>query len=232
MGLYVIQKCAVSLDGFIDDISDQRLILSNAADFDRLDAIRAEVDAILVGAGTIRADNPSLMVKSKNRKETRLKQGRTESPIKITITKTGNLDSKSHFFAGPEQKLIYCCETIVSGLRERLGSSAEVVGIGLETVELEGMLHNLERRGIKKLLVEGGSEMGTLFLQQGLVDELQISIAPFFIGQPNAPRFVGGENFYHNQKHRMDLEKVEKVGDMALLTYRLSGHLYDTRTLP
>ena len=185
MAVYVIQKCAMSLDGFIGDASDKRLILSNTADFERLDVVRADSDAILVGAGTVRADQPKLAVKKGGRQ-----------PIKVTLTRQSDFEPENNF-------LVYRPEA------------------GAEDVDLKFLLADLEKRGVKKLLIEGGTQVGTAFLKEGLVNELQVSIAPFFVGDSKAPRFVGDGPFYHDAMHRMELAKVEKVGDMALLTYKL-----------
>lgn len=185
MALYVIQKCAMSLDGFIDDASDKRLILSNVEDLARVDAVRAECDAILVGAGTVRADNPRLSVKNRERQ-----------PLKVMITRSPDFNPGSDF-------LVY---------RPKPGE---------KEVELKFLLSDLEGRGVKKLLIEGGTTVGTAFLKAGLVDELQVSVAPFFVGDSKAPRFVGDGPFYHDAGHRMELAKIEKLGDMALLIYKL-----------
>lgn len=211
MALYVIQKCAMSLDGFINDASGERLILSNPEDWQRVDAVRSECDAILVGAGTIRADNP------------RLRTIQTaKQPIKVTLTETGDLDPTSNFFTfGDSPKLVYCPDSVRNALHERLVGVAEVVSVGGAHINLKYILSDLETRGVKKLLIEGGTGVGTTFLKEGLVDELQVSVAPFFVGDSKAPRFVGDGPFYHDGQHRMELVKLEKVGDMALITYKL-----------
>lgn len=72
---YVLLSAAVSLDGCLDDAGPERLFLSNAEDFDRVDAVRASCDAILVGAGTLRADRPRLLVKSAQRRADRVAAG-------------------------------------------------------------------------------------------------------------------------------------------------------------
>ena len=105
---YVVLSCAMSLDGYIDDASPQRLILSNPADLDRVDEMRASVDAILVGAGTIRRDNPRLLVRSAERRAERIALGRPESPIKVTLTRSGDLNPAADFFAaGSGEKIVY-----------------------------------------------------------------------------------------------------------------------------
>ncbi|MGW3810445.1 RibD family protein, partial [Micromonospora sp. NPDC005113] len=73
---YVLLSCATSIDGYIDDASDQRLLLSNADDLDRVDAVRASCDAILVGAGTVRRDDPRLLVRAAERRAERVAGGR------------------------------------------------------------------------------------------------------------------------------------------------------------
>ena len=74
--MYILLSCAISLDGYLDDASDERLVLSNAADLDRVDAVRAGVDAILVGANTVRNDNPRLSVRSPARRAAREAAGK------------------------------------------------------------------------------------------------------------------------------------------------------------
>ncbi|HEY6480655.1 MAG TPA: dihydrofolate reductase family protein, partial [Streptosporangiaceae bacterium] len=95
---YVLLSAAVSADGYIDDAAPDRLVLSDADDLDRVDEVRAGVDAILVGAGTIRADNPRLLVRSAARRAARTAAGRPASPARVTLTSRGGLDPAARFF--------------------------------------------------------------------------------------------------------------------------------------
>src|SRR5205823_1491727 len=82
---YVVLSCAMSVDGYLDDATDRRLILSNEADLDRVDGVRADSDAILVGANTIRRDNPRLLVRSPARRAQRVARGQAPaSPMSCT----------------------------------------------------------------------------------------------------------------------------------------------------
>ncbi|MDT5041556.1 MAG: hypothetical protein QOE51_2541, partial [Actinoplanes sp.] len=83
---YVLLSCGMSIDGYVDDATAARLLLSNDADFDRVDAVRASCDAILVGAGTLRQDNPRLLVRSAERRQARVALGRGPTPVKVTVT--------------------------------------------------------------------------------------------------------------------------------------------------
>jgi 5-amino-6-(5-phosphoribosylamino)uracil reductase len=219
----VLLSVATSVDGCIDDASDQRLILSGAVDLDRVDAERAGVDAILVGATTIRRDDPRLLVRSPERIAARVAAGRSAHPIKLTISSSGELDPAARFFtAGQAERIVYVPAGSVEPVRARLGSVASVVGAG-DPVDPRRILADLDRRGVRRLMVEGGTVVHTLFLTAGLVDEIQLVVAPFFVGDPDAPRFVGAGAFPHDVRHRMRLAELRMVDDVALLRFLLDG---------
>src|SRR5688572_32462748 len=128
---YTLLSCGMSIDGYLDSASPGRLQLSNAADFDRVDAERAGCDAILVGAATIRNDNPRLLVRSPQRRADRVSRGCPPSPIKVTVTRRAQLDAHVEFFAsGDGEKLVYCATDAVAGARDRLGGVATIIDGG------------------------------------------------------------------------------------------------------
>src|SRR6476469_2683621 len=94
---YTMLSCSVSLDGYLGDHTPS-LALSNDADFDRVDEVRASCDAIMGGAVTVRTDNPRLLVRSQARRDQRLARGLPPSPAKITVTERLDLDARSNFF--------------------------------------------------------------------------------------------------------------------------------------
>ncbi len=213
---YVTLSCAVSLDGCLDDVSPSRLLLSNAEDFDRVDAVRARHDAILVGATTIRRDDPRLMIRSESRRAARLARGLPVDPTKITITRSGDLAPNAAFFtAGDALKLVYAPASATATLT-RKGLPATVVDTGA-AVDLDQLLRDLADRGIGRLLVEGGGTVLTGFLAQGRYDELQLAIAPIVVGDERAPRFIrSGIGPIGDHVH---LAEVRQLGDIALLRY-------------
>jgi 5-amino-6-(5-phosphoribosylamino)uracil reductase len=217
---YVLLSVATSVDGYIDDTGPERLLLSNEADFDRVDQVRAECDAILVGATTLRRDNPRVLVNSAERRAAREARGLPPYPLKITITGSGDLDRDLQFWHHGGDRLVYCPDRAVPKLRERLGDLAEIVGLGSE-LDLGAMLDDLGRRGIGRLMVEGGGTIHTQFLAAGLADEIHLAIAPFFVGEAGAPRFVHPGDFPNGPGNRMTLAEVRAIGDVALLRYLL-----------
>jgi 5-amino-6-(5-phosphoribosylamino)uracil reductase len=219
---YTLLSCALSIDGYLDSATPQHLELSNDADFDRVDSVRASCDAILVGAATVRNDNPRLLVRSRARRDERTARGLPPSPIKITVTERVELDACSDFFTtGDAEKLVYCASPRVVDARSRLGPVATVVDAG-EPVEMRRISEDLGARGVQRLMVEGGGTVHTQFLTDDLADELQLVVAPFFVGDSRAPRFVSDGRFPWGPDRRAKLAEVRQIGDVVLLRYALS----------
>jgi 5-amino-6-(5-phosphoribosylamino)uracil reductase len=219
---YITLSCAMSIDGYLDSESPRRLAMSNAADFDRVDQLRAESDAVMVGASTVRRDDPRLLVRSERRRMLRLAAGLPSSPVKVTVTCSGELPATSAFFsAGDVEKLVYCPRATQSRVRSELGDVATVIGLG-EQVTMPDVADDLAERGVRRLMIEGGGQVHTQFLIENLVDELQLVIAPFFVGESRAPRFVGAGRFPWTAARRAELAETRRIGDVVLLRYALS----------
>jgi 5-amino-6-(5-phosphoribosylamino)uracil reductase len=220
---YTLLSCGMSIDGYLDGATDKRLLLSNEADFDRVDAVRAQCDAILVGAATVRQDNPRLLVRSQSRRADRVARGLAPSPLKVTVTRRGQLDPCADFFAtGETDKLVYCASATLERARQRLGEVATVVDGG-QPVDLHRVTEDLFARGVGRLMVEGGGTMHTQFLTADLADELHLVVAPFFVGDSRARRFVSDGRFPWNPDRRATLAEVRQIGDVVLLRYALSA---------
>jgi 5-amino-6-(5-phosphoribosylamino)uracil reductase len=197
---HVLLSFAASLDGCLDDASPERLLLSNAADFDRVDATRAECDAILVGAGTVRADDPRLLVRSAARRAERSGLGLPPSPLRVVLGGDGGINEGAAVLTAP----------------------------GAETLVLEGrrplpeVLDTLAARGVRRLMVEGGAAVLTAFLEADLADEIQLAFAPFLLGDAAAPRAFGPPGsavFPQNPGRRMLLAESRALGDVLYARY-------------
>lgn len=220
---YVTLSSATSLDGYLDTADPPRLILSNEADCDRVDSVRAQHDAILVGARTVRRDNPRLLVRSLARQSRREAAGLPHSPWKVTVTETGDLDPRAAFFtAGDTTNVVYCPTSVATRLRQLLGPSALVVGLGAG-VDMTDLVSDLADRGIRELMVEGGTTVNTQFLAANIVDELHLVVAPLFVGDSRAPRFVEDAVFPWASDRRATFVDARKIGDVVLLRYALSA---------
>lgn len=219
---YTIVSCAVSLDGCLDDASPQRLILSGPQDLDEVDAVRARADAILVGAGTVRADNPRLLVRDRARVAARAAAGRPPHPLRVVVAGQGGLDPAALVFAGPGTPLVYCPSAAVAAARERLEGRAVVIDAGAE-LSLAAVWADLHtERMVATLLVEGGARILRDVLAGGLADELRLAVAPFLVGDAAAPRFGLPARYPYTAAAPMTPVSLRQVGNVAVHQYRLT----------
>jgi riboflavin-specific deaminase-like protein len=215
---YVILSAATSVDGYLDDTGPERMLLSGAADLDRVDEVRAGVDAIVVGATTLRRDNPRLLVNSEQRRADRLARGLPEYPLKVTVTRSGDLDPSLRFWHHGGRKLALTQDDALEKLRSRLAGLADVVSTG-PTFDWSEALDHLGNRGVRRLMVEGGGTIHTQLMAADLADELHLAIAPLLVGQAGAPRFLGPADYPGGSTARMRLLDVQRLGDVVLLRY-------------
>jgi len=230
---YVLLSCATSADGYLDDTRPQRLILSGPADLDRVDEVRAGCDAILVGAGTVRRDDPRLLIRDPRRRARRAARGLPEHPARVTVTGTGDLDPAARFFAPGAERLVYCATPALPRARARIGEKAGLIDAG-DPLTLEFVLNNLAERSVARLLVEGGAHVLAEFLacerSHELADELHLAVAPFFVADPAAPRLNVPSN-PNGPTSPMTLAEVQRLDDVVLHRYLLGPGGPDHRFL-
>ena len=174
---------ALSADGYIDDSSERRLVLSSPEDWEAVYRLRAENDAILIGGRTLRRDNPSLRIKDQGVREERVDAGREADIVKVVVSGSGNLDPRAKFFAGTGRKIVFThrpCPKL-EPLAEIIRTDAPITAYGIVSA--------LEKRGINDLMVEGGAEILNMFISEGMADTVRIAVAPQIrVDDPEAPR--------------------------------------------
>jgi 5-amino-6-(5-phosphoribosylamino)uracil reductase len=229
---YTLLSCAVSIDGYLDDGSPDRLILSGPEDLDEVDALRATADAILVGAGTVRADNPRLLVRDPARIAAREAAGKPPHPIRVTMTGTGDLDPAARFFTGPGTPLVYVASPAAAAAAEKFKGQAAVIDAGAD-LSLSAVLQDLYlERSVATVLIEGGARILRDALAGGVADELRLAIAPFFVGDPAAPRFALPARYPQTSANPMILVSLRQVGTAAVHHYRLPPNPAPRPTAP
>lgn len=177
-------SAATTADGALDDRSAGRLRISTDADWAAVQRLRAQCDAILVGAGTVRRDNPRLVIADTLLRTERSKEGRGPDPAKVTVTRTGCLDPASRFFTCGEGRKIVFSETALPHLE---GAAETVVA---ERITAARIATELEKRGIGSLLVEGGAEILRMFLAEGMAHTLRLAVNPALrVADAAAPHF-------------------------------------------
>jgi 5-amino-6-(5-phosphoribosylamino)uracil reductase len=226
---YVLLSCATSADGYLDDTSPRRLILSGPADLDRVDEVRAGCDAICVGAQTVRKDNPRLLIRDPRRSARRVARGLPAHPARVTLTATGDLDPRANFFAPGALRLVYCATPALPRARANLGDTAVLIDAG-DPLSPEAMLHDLAERSVARLLIEGGARVLGDVLAGATADELHLAIAPFFVADPRAPR-LNLPASPHGPQNPMTLAEAHRVEELVLLRYLLGPGGPDHRFL-
>ncbi|NPA13209.1 MAG: 2,5-diamino-6-(ribosylamino)-4(3H)-pyrimidinone 5'-phosphate reductase [Aquificae bacterium] len=151
-----------------------------------LHEIRAKVDGIMVGAETIRTDNPFLTV--------RYVEGK--NPTRIVPTSKANIPLDANILEKHAPTIIVTSNSAPQERVEALSKKVEVIKCGDEEVDLVEMMDTLYKKGIKSLMVEGGSTLNWNLLRLGLVDEVRLIHIPFIVGGEDTPTLVGGEGFY------------------------------------
>jgi 5-amino-6-(5-phosphoribosylamino)uracil reductase len=220
---YVVVSCCISMDGYLDGAGPLPLRLSNDADLERVDRVRAGSDAILVGARTVRRDDPRLLVRSPGLRARRVDAGLPPSPMKVTVTASGQIDAASRFCtAGDTDRVVYAATPVVATVRRRLTGLATVVDAGRRPT-MPAIAEDLAVRGVHRLMVEGGGEVLTQLLTAGLADELLLAIAPVFVGDERGSRFVGSGRFPWTASSRAELVETRSIGDVGVLRYALSA---------
>jgi len=203
----VVINAAMSVDGKIALSDGKGVRLSNEEDLRRVHRLRAKVDAILVGVGTVLKDDPKLTVKTEYAK------GR--NPLRVVLDSDGKTPATSHVLDGSAATLIVTSEEC-----KRTFAPAEVLRIGKNEVDLPGLLDRLAARNVRSILVEGGSTVIWSFLRKGLADELKVFVSSRVLGGHAAPTLAGGPGVTSlDEAPRLRLERIERLGDGALLEY-------------
>lgn len=186
---YIIILSEVTVDGKLTiskGVSSKEIMKFMDEEANRyLHETRAKVDGIMVGAETIRTDNPYLTV--------RYVKGK--NPTRIIPTSTANIPLNSNILKKDAPTIIVTTESAPEENVKALSEFVEVVKIGKDKLDFIKMMDFLYSRGIHNLMVEGGSTLNWNLINLGLVDEIRIIHMPFIVGGTDTPTLVGGEGF-------------------------------------
>lgn len=218
---FVYLNMASSVDGKITSAAREYPRMTSGLDRKEMDRLRAEADAILLGAGTLRADDPPLQVRDDDMQAYRRSLGRDRPLTMVVVTAGADLDMSSRFFrtASRDERIVATTARAPADRVRALEDHAQVWRIGDERVDLPALLLRLRRRGVERLLLEGGGELNWWFVRQDLVDELFVTIAPTLLGGREAPTLLEGEGLGMDDQRRLELRDVRREGDELYLRY-------------
>jgi riboflavin-specific deaminase-like protein len=220
---HVVIACATSLDGKLSTVSRDPVQFTSRRDRARLYALRDRACALLVGAETIRVEDPPLLPDAA-RQAARVKAGLRANPVRVVLSRT--LDLPVGRALGPRPDAPVYVFTVDQAPRERvedLKKAGIQVRQGGASLDLARVLETLATEAqVKRIQVEGGGELNATLFQANLVDELELTLTPFIVGGAGAPTLVDGEGFSQGEMRRAKLveSSVNTEDGELFLRYR------------
>jgi 2,5-diamino-6-(ribosylamino)-4(3H)-pyrimidinone 5'-phosphate reductase len=218
----VVVNAAMSVDGKLSTRRREQLRISGDADFDRVDRLRAAADAVMVGAGTVLADDPHLTLDDEDRRVHRLRAGRPGNPARVVADSRGRTPLDARILDDAAETFLLVTDAAPEPSRDALvDMGARVLVCEADDdghVDLADGLSRLESAGIDRLMVEGGGELVASLFEARLVDELTVYVGSMVVGGRDAPTLADGDGFV-DEFPRLSLRDVERLDDGIVLGY-------------
>jgi 2,5-diamino-6-(ribosylamino)-4(3H)-pyrimidinone 5'-phosphate reductase len=218
--MHVVVNAATSVDGKLASRERRQVALSGEADFARVDALRADVDAVLVGVGTVLADDPRLTVKRDALVAERESDGRASQPTRVVADSRARTPPTAAVVDDAAETVVLASDAAPGDRVARLrGETTDVVAAGADRVDLPRAIDALASRGVESLLIEGGGDIVFSAFEAGVVDELSVFVASTLVGGRDAPTLADGDGFTEPDFVDLELTSVERVDDGVRLSY-------------
>jgi len=219
--MHVVVNAAMSADGKLSTREREQISISGSDDFERVDALRADSDAVMVGVGTVLADDPSLTVDSSTRIEARTDRGTPPQPARIVADSSLRTPLDARVLDDAAETILLVSDGVQETRLDALeGDGVTVVTAGKGRVDLKAAFAELEAVGLDQVMVEGGGELIFSLFEADLVDELSVFVGPVVIGGRDAPTLADGQGFVEDFS-RLDLRTVDRLDDGVLLQYHV-----------
>lgn len=217
---------AISVDGKITT-ADRRLHgFGGPEDRDLMDELRARADAVMIGAATLREEDPLLWVRSPERLAQRAAEGRAGQPWNVIVSQTlklGDINNSKFFQTAGFRKIVVSGEDHAETDLAAIRPFADVLAVPKlgDGLDLRAVSDQLYAMGVRQLLLEGGGTLNFAMMKLGLVDELYLTLCPLVFGGDTAPTAVGGEGFAFDQVPALELVDLKRGSqDRLFLHYR------------
>ena len=220
---YVVVNVAMSADGKLSTRERRQVKISGAQDFSRVDRLKAGSDAVMVGIGTVLADDPSLTVKGEECRQRRKDRGEAEHPARIVVDSRARIPlTASVLHKGTGLRIVAVSEKADRKKVAVLKQSATVIVAGKKQVDLAALMDELGTMGIQRVMVEGGGELIASLIRAGLVDEIYTFIGNMIIGGRDAPTLADGDGFIKEEEFsRLTLIETRRIGNGILLHWKV-----------
>ena len=204
---FVLVNCAMSADGKLAGPERKQVRISSEEDMVRVKNLRKRYDAILVGVGTVIADDPHLTVKNATYEE---------NPVRIVLDSHGRIPPEARVLDDRAPTIIVTNNECTKDW----GSNVTVIRGGSGRINLTDVLHILAKDlGIENMIVEGGGEVIASFFREKLVDRYSVFVGGLLIGGRTSPTPADGEGWLAPEGIKLSLDSAEVLGNGALLTF-------------
>lgn len=218
---FVYVNMAMTADGKITSAGREYAAFTSRHDKRTMDRLRAEADAVLVGAGTLRADDPPLKIRDPEMRAHRLGLGKPAELRTVVVSARLDLPPQARFFrdGDPSLKVVATVEEAPEDRVRALAGRASVWRVGRGRVDVAALLRRLRDTGVERLLVEGGGETNWSFFEADAVDELYVTLAPCLLGGRDAPTLLEGRGLPLADRRGLRLLSCDRVGDELYLRW-------------
>jgi len=219
---YAFVNMAMTLDGKVVSGASGFLLTGSPGDRLGMDELRAAADCVLIGAGTLRTENPVLRIRSQTLRKRRQERGKPENPFYAVVSGSGTIPAEARMFASAPAPIVFTTARIPEEVREQLTGKAEMVIAREEDLDLHQIVHVLRDKGVEYLLVEGGPSLTFSRLEADLIDELFVTLAPLLKGGRDVPTLLEGKGFPAGQARHLQLLSVREHEGELFLRYRVA----------
>ena len=220
---YVVVNVAMSADGKLSTRERRQVKISGSQDFNRVDRLKAGCDAVMVGIGTVLADDPSLTVKGEECRNHRKNRGVEEHPVRIVVDSRARIPLEASILhKGSGLRIVAVSHRAEPEKVTALAEYATVIMAGERSVDLGTLMDELAKMDIQRIMVEGGGELIAGLIREGLVHEIYTFIGNLVIGGKDAPTLADGEGFLEEKDFcRLTLIGTHRIGNGILLHWKV-----------